>query len=201
MRMHRNTLLIAVLLLAACGSEPSADAARAARADAADSTDGAPAGGSGVDSPDSAPAPAPAVVLAEDGVEIARERVAFGAARDSVLARVGGVMNAPGTQAENAECPAGPLTTTRYPSGLQLVFQEGKFVGWAAESDSAPRTAAGIGPGSTLGQLRAAYPASTVDESSLGMEFTAGGLYGIVTDSTAAGRVEIVFAGINCIFR
>lgn len=200
--MHRNTLLIALLLLAGCGSESSADDARTADAD---STGSRSADASPADSA-SAATVAPVLALAPNGVEIARgadtrERIAFGAARDTVLARVGAMMRAPGEQAENAECPAGPLTTAKYPSGLQLVFQEGRFVGWAAESASGPRTTAGIGPGSTLGQLRAAYPAATVDESSLGMEFAAGDLYGIVTDSTAAGRVEILFAGINCIFR
>lgn len=208
MRMHRNTLLLAALLLAACGSESSDDAARAQAPDSAAAPSAAvpaAAGGAG----DSTPAAARStVVLAPDGVEIANgagvpSRLAFGAAREQVLARVGAVMNGPGEQAEQEECPAGPLTTTQYPSGLQLVFQDGKFVGWAAQPrpGSTLRTAPGIGIGSTLGQLRAAYPAATVGETSLGMEFTAGDLYGIVSDSTAAGQVEIMFAGINCIFR
>jgi hypothetical protein len=58
-----------------------------------------------------------------------------------------------------------------------------------------------VGPGSTLGQLRAAYPATKVEETSLGQEFDAGELYGIVTDTTDAGQVQVVFAGTNCIFR
>jgi hypothetical protein len=206
--MHRNTSLLAALLLAACGSEPSGDAARAPAPDSAAAPSAAPptAGGAGDSTPAAPVAARPTVILAPDGVEIANgagapARLAFGAARDTVLGRVGALMNGPGKQAEQEECPAGPLTTTQYPSGLQLVFQEGKFVGWAAEPGSTLRTAPGIGPGSTLGQLRAAYPAATVDESSLGMEFVAGDLYGIVSDSTAAGQVEIMFAGINCIFR
>jgi hypothetical protein len=211
MRMHRNTLLMAVLLLAACGSEPSDDAVRAPVPDSAAAAPSAavpPAAGGAGDSTAAAPAAPPSVVLAPDGVEItngagAPARLAFGAARDPVLAQVGAVMNGPGEQAEQEECPAGPLTTTQYPSGLQLVFQDGNFVGWAAQPrpGSTLRTAPGIGIGSTVGQLRAAYPVATVGETSLGIEFTAGDLYGIVSDSTAAGQVEIMFAGINCIFR
>ena len=52
-----------------------------------------------------------------------------------------------------------------------------------------------------VAQLKAAYPAATVQETSLGMEFAAGDLYGIVTDSTGTGQVQMMFAGINCIFR
>ena len=75
------------------------------------------------------------------------------------------------------------------------------FVGWAAQAGSPLRTAEGVGPGSTLSQIRAAYPAATVDQTSLGTEFAAGDLYGVFTDSTAASPLEIMFAGINCIFR
>lgn len=203
MRIHRSTLLLATLLLAACGSEPADDAATPAQ----DSVDAPAVAERAGDSAAAAPvAAAPTIVLAQDGLRITggtqtAAQVGFGTAREQVLGQVGGVIAGEGTQAEQAECPAGPLTTTKYPAGLELVFQEGKFVGWAAESGTALRTEAGIGPGSTLGQLRAAYPAATVDETSLGIEFMAGELYGVVSDSTAAGQVEIMFAGINCIFR
>jgi hypothetical protein len=40
-----------------------------------------------------------------------------------------------------------------------------------------------------------------VDQTSLGTEFAAGDLYGVFTDSTASSPLEIMFAGINCIFR
>lgn len=206
--MNRRRALTAVLLLAACGSEPRGDAPRGA---APDSAGGAPAAVAAppADSAGATPAATPAarlLALAENGVEVADSagaprRIAFGTPQAGVLAAVGPVAGAPDEQVNQEECPAGPLVTSQYASGLQLVFQDGAFVGWAAESGSAPRTVAGIGPGSTLGQLRAAYPAATVGETSLGTEFTAGDLYGIVSDSTAAGVVEIMFAGINCIFR
>lgn len=202
MRIHRSTLLFALLLLAACGSESADDAAIPARDSAAAPSPAARA----VDSAVAAAEARPVIMLAQDGLRITGgaqtpARVAFGTGREQVLGQVSGVLDGQGEAAEQAECPAGPLTTTEYPAGLELVFQEGKFVGWAAEPGTALRTEAGIGPGSTLGQLRAAYPAATVDETSLGIEFMAGELYGVVSDSTAAGQVEIMFAGINCIFR
>lgn len=200
--MHRNTLLLAALLLAACGSESSGDAARTPAPDSA-ATPGAPAADSGAAAPVAA---RPSVVLARDGVELAGgagapERLAFGAPREQVLARMGAVFGEPTRQGTMEECPSGPLFQVSYGAGLQLSFQDSAFVGWFAEEGSALRTAAGIGPGSTLGQLRAAYPATKVEETSLGQEFDAGELYGIVTDTTEAGQVQVLFAGTSCIFR
>ncbi|HEX6038137.1 hypothetical protein [Longimicrobium sp.] len=205
--MHRHTLPIAVLLLAACGSEPSADAARPVDAKTADSAAAPAVAVTPADSTAAAPvASAPAVVLARDGIELASgagapARLAFGAPREQVLARVGAVLGQPTRQGTMEECPSGPLFQATYAAGLQLSFQDSAFVGWFADEGSALRTAAGIGSGSSLAQLRAAYPTTKVEETSLGQEFDAGELYGIVTDTTAAGYVQVIFAGTNCIFR
>jgi hypothetical protein len=199
--MNSRCLLLAAALLAACGSEPSGDAARSAP----DSAGAAPAVvGGAADTAATAPAAAPAVVLASDGLDVTGgtpKRLAFGSPMAGVLTDVGAVLGEPAEQGLQEECPAGPLYQTSYGPGLQLVFQDSAFVGWFARQGSALRTAAGIGPGSTLAQLKAAYPTATVEETSLGMEFAATELYGIVTDSTDAGVVEVLFAGTNCIFR
>lgn len=199
-------MLLAAALLAACGSEPSGDAAARSAADSAatrpaaagalaDTLPPGPAAGRG----------APAIVLAPDGLNLtggaAPKRLAFGSPRAGVLADVGAVLGGPAEQGVQEECPAGPLHHALYGAGLQLVFQDSAFVGWAARQGSAFRTAAGIGPGSTLAQLKAAYPAATVQETSLGSEFAAGDLYGVVANASGAGEVQILFAGTNCIFR
>jgi hypothetical protein len=195
-------VLLAAVLLGGCGSEePSADAARGAAPDSAPVASAtAPA------SVDMArPAGAnPTVVLTPDGLQVtggaAPGRIAFGAPQARVLAEAGAVLGAPRDGSIQEECPAGPLYQTTF-GALQLVFQDSAFVGWATQPDSPLRTAEGIGPGSTLAQVRAAYPAATVDQTSLGTEFSLDALYGVFTDSTASSELEIMFGGINCIFR
>jgi hypothetical protein len=197
--------LLAAALLAACGSEPSADSARNSAPDSAQPAPTANAGTADTTPQAAQAAPgAPAIVLAPDGLQItggaAPSKIAFGAPQARVLADAGAVLGTPQNGAMQEECPAGPLYQTTF-SGVQLVFQDSAFVGWAAQTGSPLRTAEGVGPGSTLAQIRAAYPAATVDQTSLGTEFIAGDLYGVFTDSTASSPLEIMFAGINCIFR
>jgi hypothetical protein len=203
--IHSRCVLLAAALLAACGSEPNGDAAGGAAPDSAAAAPAVARDTADTGSPVARPAAGAAVVLAPDGLEVAGgaapKRLAFGGAQAGVLADVGAVLGEPTEQGLQEECPAGPLYQTQYASGLQLVFQDSAFVGWFAGQGSAFRTAAGIGPGSTRAQLKAAYPAATVQETSLGVEFAAGELYGIVADSTDAGAVEVLFAGTNCIFR
>jgi hypothetical protein len=197
--------LLAAALLAACGSERAADTAHRPAADAAqaapaaidrtvDTVPGDPRLGTG----------APVVVLAPDGLAVsggaAPRRIAFGEPQARVLADAGAVLGRPQNGGMQEECPAGPLYQTTF-SAVQLVFQDSAFVGWAAQTGSNLRTAKGVGPGSTLSQIRASYPAATVDQTSLGTEFTAGDLYGVLSDSTDSARLEFMFAGINCIFR
>jgi hypothetical protein len=196
MMMKTSRALLIAALLAACGSESSGDAARGPATDAA-----APTPATAVPAP---AADSTAIVLVPDGLGVtggAPKQLAFGSPRAGALAAVGALLGEPAEQGIQEECPAGPLYHALYGTGLQLVFQDSAFVGWAARQGSTFRTVAGIGVGSTLGQLKAAYPTATVQETSLGMEFAAGDLYGIVTDSTDAGVVEMMFAGTNCIFR
>lgn len=189
--------------LAACGPDRSANSADRAVLASADSARAA-VDRTSADTPSAAPAgnAAGTISLAADGLELgAGRRLAFGGGRTGVLADVGGVLGQPAEQGMQEECPAGPLYQVGYAAGLQLVFQDSAFVGWFARQGSTLRTASGVGPGSTLGQLRAAYPAAKVEETSLGFEFAADELYGVVTDTTDAGVVEAIFAGTNCIFR
>lgn len=201
MMIHPRYLLPLAIALAACGPERSADDTASASADSAS----APVSPAAVDTVRAPEVAGPSITLASDGLGVIADglprQLAFGAARPRVLAEVGGVLGQPTEQGMQEECPAGPLYQVRYAGGLQLVFQDSAFVGWFAQPGSTLRTAREIGPGSTLAQLKAAYPAVKVEETSLGHEFDAGELWGIVTDTTDAGVVEVIFAGINCIFR
>lgn len=207
MPIHPRSLLLFAVLLAACGSDGSDgsdDAARPALPDSA-APAAAVADTARRDTAQAAARGPSAVALTSDGLELivdgAPRRLAFGGAQGSVIAEVAGVLGEPRGQGMQEECPAGPLYQVSYAEGLQLNFQDSAFVGWFASAGSPLRTARSIGPGSTLGQLRAAYPGTTVEETSLGFEFAASELYGVVTDTTAAGAVEVIFAGTNCIFR
>jgi hypothetical protein len=204
--IHPKHALLASVLLAACGSESSRDAAAGA---SPDSTVEAPAAAirDTADTVSSGPERgAASIVLAPDGLTIgggagAPKRLAFGGAQAGVLGDVGAALGEAKEQGNQEECPAGPLYQASYESGLQVVFQDGEFVGWFARERSRFRTAQGIGPGSTVSELKKAYPSTTVEESSLGHEFAAGELYGVATGPVDTATVEVMFAGTNCIFR
>ena len=85
---------------------------------------------------------------------------------------------------------------------LTLWFQDGKFFGWAVAQDgsSALRTASGVGVGSTRAEMESSYAAS-VSETSLGHEFTAGGLSGLLSNEGREGRITTMWAGGSCLFR
>lgn len=201
-----RSLLLLALALAACATDRPADASDDTLPAAADSS-APPAVQAPADTVPPAAGAVPAeaaILLASDGLELTAsgsQRLTFGAGRRRVLADMGGLLGEPVQQGTQEECPSGPLYQVGYARGLQLTFRDTAFVGWFANQGAPFRTVRGIGPGSTLGEVRAAYPATTVEETSLGYEFTASELYGTVTDTTNAGVVEVIYAGISCIFR
>ena len=100
------------------------------------------------------------------------------------------------------ECGAGPLKVSRF-AGLTLAAQDGKFVGWWLDGRAKPplsKTAAGIGIGSTRAELDAAYSLEEF-HSSLGDEFTAGGMAGLISGEGKSGRITHLWAGATCIMR
>jgi hypothetical protein len=183
-------LLLCALSLAACAPDQPGAAAEGA----GDSARAAPA-------PPSSPARADTVTLGSHGLDVGGERFPFGAERARVLAALSRSLGDPQEQGTSQECPAGPMHQARFANGLQLNFQDGAFAGWFAGPQARLRTSRDVGPGSTLAHLRAAYPATTVESTSLGYEFHASGLSGIVTDDADEGRIEVVYAGVTCIFR
>jgi hypothetical protein len=58
----------------------------------------------------------------------------------------------------------------------------------------------GVRVGSTRAELEAAY-AAEVAESTLGTEFNAGGLGGLLSGPGKDARITDLWAGINCFFR
>jgi hypothetical protein len=107
----------------------------------------------------------------------------------------------------NPECGAGPLEYARWPDGLTLYAQAGKFAGWVLDGRSAGvgaaggiSTAAGIGPGRTRADLDEAY-APAVSQTTLGTEFTGGGFSGLLDGPGENAKIVALWAGVSCNFR
>lgn len=192
--------LAAVLLLglAACG-QPAADAPAA------------PPGPAASAPPPSTPVPAAATALALDpgGLMLvmtdngSTRLIDFGLPQAQALEILGRVVGPLPAATTNSECGAGPLQFVEAPDGLTLLFQDGRFVGWSAGPASKGKhaTMAGIGVGSTRSQLTAAVSGATIEETSLGQEFSAGGLYGVLSGADANATIDTLWAGTSCVFR
>lgn len=195
----RNTLAtVLVLGLAAC-SPPASDTPAAPVESAAP--------------PSSGPAPAvtgkAAVALDPGGLMIviadtgSTRMLDFGLPQAQVIEIVTTVAGAPGPVTTNSECGAGPMQFAEFPGGLTLLFQDDKLAGWSVGLGSAGKqsTMSGVGVGSTRSDLVAAYSGVTVSETSLGQEFSAGGLFGILDGPGATAKIEVMWAGTSCVFR
>ncbi len=197
------------LALAACAPDPAPPAAPVP--DIA-----VPAKSAPPISPAPAPAEPPAAavpVLAIDGeglrlfnpVNGSAHSIPFGRPRAATLAAL--AFRGPPAFARLEECGAGPLDQAAWTDGLRVYFQEGKFVGWALNAGGNPATdkraittASGIGPGSSRAALEAAYSAKVV-QSSLGTEFSAGDLAGLIDGPGQLARITDMWAGASCNFR
>ncbi|HEY0061339.1 MAG TPA: hypothetical protein VGC21_04410 [Telluria sp.] len=153
------------------------------------------------------PAEVAALVLAVDGeglrlfnsVSGAARPIPFGTGKDDALALVTRSRKVPPQeQGDSADCGA---SYARWPGGLSLWFVDGKFAGWSLTPEaSAVSTASGLRPGSTRAELESAYQASVVD-STLGVEFTAGGLGGLLDSRRPDAKVTHLWAGTTCLDR
>ncbi|MDV3457598.1 hypothetical protein RZN05_11435 [Sphingomonas sp. HF-S4] len=147
-----------------------------------------------------------ALNLAPDGLalreDVATRPLRFGMARDAVTQAVAGAIGAPIEQGDSQECGAGPLAFASFRDGLGLYFQDGKFAGWDLDGRDGGGlvTAEGIGIGSTRKQLEAARKA-TVEDSTLGIEFAAGGISGLLSMRDPSGEITNLWAGATCIAR
>ncbi|MGG6240500.1 hypothetical protein ACQ4N7_17890 [Nodosilinea sp. AN01ver1] len=112
------------------------------------------------------------------------------------------LLGEPVESGENTECGSGPQMITQWPNGLSVHAADGEFIGWSASpsTDADLTTIAGVGVGSTRGELEAAYTIE-VTESSLGTEFSTGDLFGILSSAEPDATIENLWAGTVCNFR
>jgi hypothetical protein len=150
---------------------------------------------------------APALNLAPDGLSVVLEsgsarHANFGMARDTVVPMISAALGEPTGESRNLECGQGPMELVQFRDGLTMEFMGGKFVGWDLDgrAKTALATAAGIGIGSTLKQVRDAMTV-TVENSTLGDEFRAGDLGGLLTSLEPDATITHLWAGSTCQFR
>ena|SRR5688572_20809330 len=191
------------ILLSACGSGQSqeANATSAANIATAPASQTAPAA-----TATSTAAATQDVAVEARGLRLvdtqsgAARPLPFGMPKDELLNLLES-FRGPADGGTNSECGAGPLDYAVWADGLTLWFQEDKFAGWALDerAGGAHATVTGIGPGSTRRELEAAHEV-TVQESTLGLEFDAGGLFGILDGPSQDARITNMWAGVSCNF-
>lgn len=198
MTLLRNTLAAALLFgLVACGQgQPSTPAAAPSAAPQPSGPSPVATGGAAI----ALDAGGLLIVMKDTG---SSRMIDFGLPQAQVVDIVSNVAGAPAPESTNTECGAGPVQFVAWPDGLTLLFQERRFVGWSLDKDAAGRqsTMSGVGVGSTRSDLLAAYSGVQVSETSLGQEFSAGGLYGVLDGPGEAGKIEVMWAGTSCVFR
>ena len=200
--MSRAARVLLVAAIAVAASACSREAEDNAGANAGAATTNGAANRVGPAAP--ATEPAIAVVAERGGLRLGEgegRELRFGTAQAETLARVA-PLGQPPIQT-NAECGAGPIQVGQWPNGLTLLFQEGRFVGWTVDgaAGSRIRTRRGIGTGSTRAELAAAHDGVRIDESTLGTEFDAEGIGGLLESDAADAAITNLWAGTTCHFR
>jgi hypothetical protein len=190
--------IAAALALAACSGEaPTEQSAKTAPADATAVR---------AAEQDSVTKESPSFAVEAEGLRLFNKQsgsaraIAFGTPRDDVLAML--TFRGKPETGTNGECGAGALDYANWPDGLGLFFQDGKFAGWNLNerSKGAISTASGIGPGSSRADLEAAY-AADISETTLGTEFAAGELFGLLDGKEPAAKITYMWGGLSCNFR
>ncbi len=180
-RIFRSVpLALTLVALTACSNESPSDQP-AETAPAAVPTTPAPA----VADEEAIAKESPALVVEAEGLRLFNRQsgsaraIAFGTPHDDVLSMLA-FLGKPET-GTNGECGAGALDYANWPSGLGLFFQDDKFAGWNlnGRSKGEVTTASGVGIGSSRTDLESAY-AANISETTLGTEFAAGELFGLL---------------------
>lgn len=208
----RQGWVMVMAMLGACSAAPPAANTQMAAADAGGKfPDNSASSATDVPAPGASdPAATPLVVaLAGDGLQLVdgdsgkTYSVPFGTEQGQTIQSIGKAQGPISETGVNEECGAGPIYFADFSGTLTLVFQDRKFAGWSvggSKADSKLTTIAGIGVGSTRKALEAAYSVK-IEESTIGTEFLAGDLSGLLDGAGAGATVSHLWAGVTCIAR
>jgi len=122
-------------------------------------------------------------------------RIDFGRAQTGVIDTVSGLQTRPPAQvAVLEECGAGEVTAAIWPDGLVLNFLDGDFLGWVIDQNGFV-----TGTGLEVGQSREVLPVTGFEETSLGTEFEAQGIFGLLDEQHQ--DIALLWSGVTCFFR
>jgi len=149
----------------------------------------------------------PALSLAPDGLTLVLDsgstrHANFGIGRDMAVPMISAALGKPTGTGRNEECGQGPMDMVDFKGGLTTFYMDGNFVGWDVDGrdKGGYTTMAGIGIGSTLRELRGVMSV-TVEASTLGDEFSAGDMGGLLTSLKPDATITHIWAGSTCQFR
>ncbi|MES2096335.1 MAG: hypothetical protein V4459_06220 [Pseudomonadota bacterium] len=132
-------------------------------------------------------------------------RATFDTTRAKAIATIASIRGPAIKTGRIEDCGSGtPMDFAKFKGGLDLYFIGGKFVGWYIDegADASLKTMKGVGLGTTRKAFKAAYPAATIEESTLGTEYgsdDAGS--GLFASDKPDAKVTAMWAGQTCIAR
>jgi hypothetical protein len=132
------------------------------------------------------------------------QQLDFGSPRDQIVAAVTAIRGRPDGDGAYEECGAGPTQYVRF-GPLTLNFQEDRFVGWILDGPSGEppiEHEMGLGIGTSRADLvESDQGEASIEQTSLGTEFDANGIHGILSSDAADARVTELWAGVSCAVR
>lgn len=131
-----------------------------------------------------------------NAVSGASRLIPFGTTKADAMRAISAAQKVPlRAQGSNADCGA---TYAAWVNGLTVWFAKERFVGWSATAGAAAlTTASGLKVGATRAELESAY-AVKIAKSTLGTEFSAGALAGLLDSDKPGAKVSDLWAGATC---
>lgn len=120
----------------------------------------------------------------------------IGGPREYAIRSVTEALGPPETTGQFEECGGGATSYATWPE-VHLVFTGDQLTGWESTSPRT-RTEEGLAAGSSVAELRRAFPRVQFSEYTTGYVFVAGDYYGFLNGGRS--RIERIRHGVNCDF-